>query len=166
MWDLIKSTPPAVKGGILTTGPWRKSLEPLSQFTASPLQIKFGNPGVQKDQMTPLLKHCKTSFWFFPPFVYCEREAGGRWSPSPHCFPAPDFSLKKCNQTTYPSLSIPGLCSWTQPRFACRWGMGEFETGRKLWRWKASPRIVGGRPVGRVAWQTAAQGCCAFILLL
>uniref|UniRef100_A0A8B9WAM7 Epithelial membrane protein 1 n=2 Tax=Bos mutus grunniens TaxID=30521 RepID=A0A8B9WAM7_BOSMU len=57
MWDLIEPMPPAVKGGILTTGPRRKSLELLSQSTDSPLQNKYGNPRVQKDQMTPLLKH-------------------------------------------------------------------------------------------------------------
>ena len=104
MWDLsslIEPTPPAVKGGILTTGPWRKSPETLSQPTASPLQTQYGNPRVQKDQKTPLLKHRKTSFGFFS---LCLLQKGDD-SP-PDCSPAPDFSLKKCSQTTYPSASL------------------------------------------------------------
>ena len=109
--------------------------------------------GIQESRRTKLLLCSSTVRQVSNFFSLCLLLEGGRREmvPSPaHCSPAPDFSLKKCNQTTYPFLSIPGLSSWTQPPFACRWGMGEFETGRKPWRWKASPRTVGeGLQVGQ-----------------
>ena len=49
---------------------------------------------------------------FFPLFT-----AGGRWFP-PDCSPAPDFSLKKCSQTTYPSASLDSTPGPSPPSHA------------------------------------------------
>lgn len=35
--------------------------------------------------------------------------------PPPHCFPAPDFSLKKCNQTLTPPSASLDSAPWTRP---------------------------------------------------
>ena len=160
MWDLsslIEPTPPAVKGGSLTTGPWRKSPETLSQPTASPLQTQYGNPRVQKDQKTPLLKHRKTSFGFFS---LCLLQKGDDFPPD--CSPAPDFSLKKCSQTTYPSASLDYTPGPSPPSHAA----GAWESlklAESLGGERQAPGPGGGGggglQLGRVAWQTAAQGC-------
>ena len=129
--------------------------------------------GIQESRRTKLLLCSSTVRQVSNFFSLCLLLEGGRREmvPSPtHCSPAPDFSLKKCNQTTYPFLSIPGFSSWTQlldpAPFHVPLGHGRVWNWQKALEVKGKPQNCGGRPAGGAAWQTAARGCCAFILPL